>query len=1451
MSAFREQLPRREADFKLPSPVKVVLSKVCPADFEPILREHITRPYQLHDEHSQEAWRQLPEIPSGREMNPDSSNGPTHPETLPENITEGPWGSKDAYIGSQYQLLRYDATYPLRDSIRFYKENPGTSDLPTTSIYTNVFIVGYTFANMGAAARIEFSTERAGKRIRWPQSSRLQQGTMVALSPAGDKFRTICTVAIVAARPLAAVEQDPPQIDIFWASTEEAEFDPTEEYVMVEAKSGYFEASRHMLVAMQKLMSETFPMAEHLIEMRRTVGPPMDVEEQPCMNLSALLPSDAARETVTTGDSDEDVLQDVDILGRWPTLKSSPLDASQMAAVRRILGKKVAIIQGPPGTGKTFVSITALKIMLNNWKVGDPPILVSAQTNHAIDQLLNLIEPFEPNFLRLGGRSSESNEIIQSRTLYRLRSQLPSGVSGSAFKTRIAQETLRTISEEIIHDIKDMNDQGAEEAGVFLKLDLITQEQYDSLNDDEWVDAGAHVGGLLYCWLGLDQQLPPKRCPISNNGFEDDEDEDDYEYETLNEAELEARKSKDEDDVEALKGPYVEYRRAFIGRNTRTRSNIQVEAILRTTTNLWDIDEEDRGAVYQYLKNAATKKYLASFRQRLTDYSRGINSLKIARWQGDATFIRKTGIKLIGCTTTGLSKYRGLLACLKPRTLLVEEAAETLEGTILAAMFESLDHLILVGDHQQLQAHCNVSHLERHPYNLSVSLFERLVNNGVEFTMLNKQRRMISDLRKLMSPLYEGLEDHPSVLDRRVRQPIPGMGGRDSYCFHHTWLESRDDAQSTYNVEEASMIVAFFNYLVLNGIEASKITVLTFYNGQRKRLLKLLRRVPNLADRGPFNVFTVDSYQGEENDVVLLSLVRSNTHGNIGFLENKNRAVVALSRARRGMYIFGNCINLLRSGAESYNFWFSVMMTMKSQGRFDISFGFPIVCSTHSTETMIESAVELENLSGGCGVKCNGVMPCGHKCRYTCHSFPHEDLICKEPCTKPINCIAAHSCNMRCSDPCACPCEQGGHNDDSSLPVSHLATGGSITQSTLMASFSNPALYPAVHSLEAELSENQAAWRVWEAPKPTNKGDQSTKPSPRKSPLIRDSHRPVNLSNGARQIGPSNAAIFHKRPYISGQMEQKQSPSGPFQSVPNSPEGFVRQLDDSVFPAPPNSNRNIDRHSKGPLHLLPPLAIDGPNSIDDSTNVIRSAETNSQTYNDGQATKKSSSRSQLVFKSGRSYSGPPPPTDNIEPVSSPQVATTSEPVSTTPTRLFVSGIVEADSSASLKYLFAQFGTVLDAVAMNDTSRVTSGHPRRFGFVTMASSGHADVAIARLHGTRRNGQTLTIQEAKPDPNSSNCGPNNQQKHSVPASKSKENNPGSGSPLKKNTPELNTQSAEFDQILKKLNLSPNDANVEHALRKNCQPSDNNRDGVITIDAGKQKEIPIQEDDLISFD
>ena len=214
------------------------------------------------------------------------------------------------------------------------------------------------------------------------------------------------------------------------------------------------------------------------------------------------------------------------------------------------------------------------------------------------------------------------------------------------------------------------------------------------------------------------------------------------------------------------------------------------------------------------------------------------------------------GCKVIGCTTTGLSKYRGLLAALQPRTLLIEEAAETLEGTVIAGMFDSLEHLILVGDHQQLQAHTQVQVLEQAPYNLSVSMFERLVKNSMGYTMLNKQRRMIPEVRKLLciepEPFYKNLHDHPSVLDRvKNRPPIPGMGGKNAYFFSHNWPEARNPDGSWYNIDEAEMIAGFFNYLVLNGTQAEKITVLTVRARYYPRISVLMSNSSITANEKP------------------------------------------------------------------------------------------------------------------------------------------------------------------------------------------------------------------------------------------------------------------------------------------------------------------------------------------------------------------------------------------------------------------------------------------------------------------------------------------------------------------------------------------------------------------------------------------------------------------------
>lgn len=116
--------------------------------------------------------------------------------------------------------------------------------------------------------------------------------------------------------------------------------------------------------------------------------------------------------------------------------------------------------------------------------------------------------------------------------------------------------------------------------------------------------------------------------------------------------------------------------------------------------------------------------------------------------------------------------------------------------------------------------------------------------------------------------------------------------------------------QSKCNPKEAQMVIEFANYLTMQNYTGSQITILSLYTGQLLKIREKILKDQRFSDKNhpmrQVKVVTVDNYQGEENDIVLLSLVRNNHEDNIGFLKASNRVCVALSRARHGFYIFGN-----------------------------------------------------------------------------------------------------------------------------------------------------------------------------------------------------------------------------------------------------------------------------------------------------------------------------------------------------------------------------------------------------------------------------------------------------------------------------------------------------------------------------------------------------------------
>ena len=107
------------------------------------------------------------------------------------------------------------------------------------------------------------------------------------------------------------------------------------------------------------------------------------------------------------------------------------------------------------------------------------------------------------------------------------------------------------------------------------------------------------------------------------------------------------------------------------------------------------------------------------------------------------------------------------------------------------------------------------------------------------------------------------------------------------------------------NLGEAEYTVALFQYMVLIGYPPEKISILTTYNGQRELIHDIVSqrcgRGTPLDGVRPRAISTVDQYQGQQNDYILLSLVRTKT---VGHLRDVRRLVVALSRARLGLYVF-------------------------------------------------------------------------------------------------------------------------------------------------------------------------------------------------------------------------------------------------------------------------------------------------------------------------------------------------------------------------------------------------------------------------------------------------------------------------------------------------------------------------------------------------------------------
>ena len=250
-------------------------------------------------------------------------------------------------------------------------------------------------------------------------------------------------------------------------------------------------------------------------------------------------------------------------------------------------------------------------------------------------------------------------------------------------------------------------------------------------------------------------------------------------------------------------------------------------------------------------------------------------------------------------------------------TLFIDEAAQALEPACWAAILKA-DRVIMGGDHQQLPP--TVKSLAAAKGGLSNTLMQKVVALWPQaVTLLTMQYRMSEEIMAFSSQwFYNGQLRAAEEAAHRMVSPIDTpLMWLDTSQLHYE--EKENQHKSLSNSEEARLVIHtlkdYIEMISPQKVENEHIDfgIITPYRGQARlirRLLKMQHYFRKLKRR--ITVGTVDGFQGQERDVIVISLVRDNADGNIGFLRDLRRMNVAITRARMKLIIIGNAETLSR-----------------------------------------------------------------------------------------------------------------------------------------------------------------------------------------------------------------------------------------------------------------------------------------------------------------------------------------------------------------------------------------------------------------------------------------------------------------------------------------------------------------------------------------------------------
>ncbi|CAK85699.1 unnamed protein product (macronuclear) [Paramecium tetraurelia] len=981
-----------------------------------------------------------------------------------------PFKSRELFLNNHFFILREDYLKSFRNVVARLKQNHfeelSYEVLQNAFLYYNVLIENITVTNRGLQFAVTMNAYDArNNSINWVKTTRLMPGSLLLLSTIKLEFMLFGTVV------------EKPKADrngrvaillilIGLSIKEQLKFvnsllSQEQNLVAIENKT-YFETYTHFLSCLQMIEPSRFPFAEQIVFGSKVMPRPGYLDNQQVRNEGIVYDIDLKfdlHQQKRIGQKER-----INIMREWPNVNTESLDESQLQAIKSILKNGISLIQGPPGTGKTFCGALGVRILLENqykwnqnYQYQNKPILIVCQTNHALDQFLSHMLTFcrMEDIVRIGGRCKvkefEPMLLTSNQQLRKIHFNWPDFLDlredldiklrnllnlTDNVNYKDVEQYMPELLERVIFqylEIEDLNFHNplssvSRKQIMHMWLDNFKPqiEQANKIIDIEEANSNYLLQRqvnrkkfkpiLVYKFSDLDHQF--RLTDEAQQQLDDDLDEEFLdENQNIDSDEEENRKiftTSEKSGKEEFVRKLIEDSRTMkrllnrLGQENEVSFNVILNEInQKQNYQIWEMPQAKRNVITRYIFSQKFQHLFQLLQREVDQYEIYVKQLKQAYIDRDMKYIQTK--RIVGATLSGCAKYAEKLSNLKFNILVVEEAGEVLESNLIAVLSQQINHLILIGDHQQLKPHLECYDLEV-KFRANISLFERLIKNGLEYATLRYQRRMKSKFADFIRLIYKDYKDHSSI-EEQNKIHLEGFNSDLLFFDHRKSEDKKLYSSSKQNQFEARMIVKMVDYLLKNGHTNQQITILTTYVRQALYIQK------ECGNRN-IKVQAIDNYQGEENDIILLSLVRSNDEYKLGFVAIDNRVCVALSRARLGLYVFGD-FDFIKVTPDVTGLWLKIIDLAEQKGV--IKNHIELKCSSHNQITKIYDVKDWDQVKGGgCQNTCGAEFPCGHICQLRCHKSNHLQNDCPENCEKILTC--GHQCYGRCKQyPCP-PC---------------------------------------------------------------------------------------------------------------------------------------------------------------------------------------------------------------------------------------------------------------------------------------------------------------------------------------------------------------------------------------------------------------------------------------------